>query len=406
MRGKWAKSYLLLGSIVIFAVAVLGSLFFVKDNIKQAENKYNFESIYINTFIDFIIPSPSFEQISVIENSGDTGIAAITPYYETTSKVQIEGKSCNGITIIIPDDNKVVNTPYTSKRIIEGDSAGSGQAVVDKIFAEKNSCKLGDIVDMTIADRNMSFKIVGIAETNTYSKDGTIALVLNSDDRTAFLNQGIKYSAAYVKASDYEKCKSYLFSEYKPYGRLKDISEFSSEDAYNQHLDNFENADWTKEITNCADNYDSLKVKYENVESTVYRNLIIYSVIIIIGILAINLVFLNSASIQKAMKINLVKKGGTVADTKKFYYSGICFNLLEYVLSSGVLYYYIASDSILGITGKTLINLGIPIAAAVIVSILMLLISGAYAGKKYRLKKSEVESIKKELGIPVNESEK
>ncbi len=406
MRGKWSKSYLLLGTIVILIISVIGSLFFVKDNINQAENKYSFESIYTNTSIDFIIPSPSYEQISVIENSADTGIAVITPYYETTTKVQIKGVSCIGTTIIIPDDNKVENTPYASGRIIEGNSAGLGQAVVDKVFVEKNSCNLNDVAEITISGRTMSFKIVGIAEKNTYTKDGTIALVLNSDDREALKTQKIKYSAAYVKALDYEKCKAYLLTDYKPYGRLKDISEFSSEEAYNQHLDNFENADWTKEITNCADNYDSLKVKYENVENAIYRNLIIFSIIIIIGIFVMNVAFLKSASIQKAMKINIVKKAGTVTDAKKFYFGGICFNLLEFVITCGVMYYLIANNTILGIMGKHLVNILIPIAAAFAVSMLMLIVSGIYAGKKYKLKKSEVDSIKKELGIPLNGSEK
>ena len=56
--------------------------------------------------------------------------------------------------------------------------------------------------------------------------------------------------------------------------------------------------------------------------------------------------------------------------------------------------------------GKHLVNILIPIAAAFAVSMLVLIISGIYAGKKYKLKKSEVDSIKKELGIPLNGSEK
>jgi hypothetical protein len=106
------------------------------------------------------------------------------------------------------------------------------------------------------------------------------------------------------------------------------------------------------------------------------------------------------------MKIYIVKKSGTVADAKKFYSSGIWFGFIEFVLASGALYFLVASKSIIGLFGNQLINLGIPIAAALVVSLLMLLVTGIYTGNKYKLKKSEVVAIKKELGIPLSDSEK
>ncbi len=406
MKGKWSKCYLLIGTIIILVIVAAGSFTFVKSNIEKADSKYSFESIYTNTSIDFIIPSPSYEQVASLENSADTGIEVVTPYYETNTKVQINGSSCEGLAVLIPNENKVDYTPYSSARVLEGKTPVAGQVVVDLAYIEKNACRIGDTAEISIAGRTFSYEIVGIAEENIYSKNGSIAFVLTDEDNESIRQAGITFSAAFVKVADYDRCKDYLYFEYKPYGRLKDQDEFSSEETYNQHVANFEDADWTKEITNCADNYDSLKVKYSSIESAIYRNLIVYSIIILLGILIMNIAFLKSADVQKAMKINIVKKSGTVADAKKFYSSGIWFGFIEFVLASGALYFLVASKSIIGLFGNQLINLGIPIAAALVVSLLMLLVTGIYTGNKYKLKKSEVVAIKKELGIPLSDSEK
>ena len=406
MKGKWSKCYLLIGTIVILIIVAIGSLAFVKGNITQADNKYNFESIYLNTDIDFIIPSPSYEQVSELDNSSDIGIGTVTPFYETSTSVTNKGVICTGTTVILPDEVKVANTPYTDKRILRGSVPKADQAIIDQLFYEKNNCDIGDTIEISIADKNLFFEIVGVSETNTYCKDGSIALVLNKNDAATFLNEGIGFSAAYVKASDYDKCKTYLYSEYKPFGRLKDQSEFTSEDTYNQHVNNFEDADWTKEITDCDANYDSLKIKYENVEKSMFINLIIYAAIIILMIVVMNITFMKGSDIQKAIKINIVKNGGTVEDAKKFYSSGIWLNFVEFLILSGAAYYIVASRSIKGLFGMQLVNIVIPVVTALVGSIFMTIVTAIYAGQKYKLRKSEVIAIKRELGIPLNESEK
>ena len=47
MSKKWAKYYLLLGTVIIAAISLIGSMAFVRTNINQAQDKYEFESIYI-----------------------------------------------------------------------------------------------------------------------------------------------------------------------------------------------------------------------------------------------------------------------------------------------------------------------------------------------------------------------
>lgn len=404
MKGKWSKCYLMIGTIIILIVAAIGSYAFVKSNFVQADSKHSFESIYINTDIDFIIPSPADTQIAELESMG-VGIDTVTPYYETNTKVDINGSSCQGIAIMIPDANKIENTPYTTRRVINGKNATAGEAIMDQLYAEKNGCNIGDQAKININGTVMTFVIVGVSEPNSYCNEGSIALVLTAEDANILASAGIKYSAAYVKASDYNECKNYLLSEYKPYGRLKEQSEFNSDDSYNQHVQNFEDADWTKEITDCNANYDSLKIKYENVDTAMYRNLAIYAVIVALAIIVLNIVFMNAADVQKAMKIFIVKKGGTVADSKKFYSKGIWFNFVEFIIGAGAFYYVISTQSASGIVGIQLINLCIPVGAALVASLLMSAITRVFAGKKYNLKKVEIAAIKKELGIPIDKSE-
>ena len=56
MKKKRNQCYLLLGTVIMLILACVCTFVFTKDNIKQAEYKHEFESIYTETSIDFIIP--------------------------------------------------------------------------------------------------------------------------------------------------------------------------------------------------------------------------------------------------------------------------------------------------------------------------------------------------------------
>lgn len=99
MSKKWAKYYLLLGTVIIAAISLIGSMAFVRTNINQAQDKYEFESIYINTEIDFIIPSPSYAQISEIQTEAN-GIEVVKPYYETSAALSVNEQTCKGTALI------------------------------------------------------------------------------------------------------------------------------------------------------------------------------------------------------------------------------------------------------------------------------------------------------------------
>ena len=203
MKKKRNQCYLLLGTIIMLLVACLCSFVFVKGNLEQASKKNSFESIYVNTTIDYIVPGPSNSQIDELESTEGNGIKAVTPYYETTTAIDINGRSVNGTSILFPFTEKMNYTPYGSARITNGATElKGGDAVVDQAYLDKAGCGIGDTVSISIGDREYTFKITSVAETNTYYNNGTIALILTEDVAHQFEEEGIKYSAAYISADD------------------------------------------------------------------------------------------------------------------------------------------------------------------------------------------------------------
>ena len=371
-------------------LSAICSFAFVKSNIQQIQDKRTFESIYMDTTIDFIVPSPSDSQILEIEQNKKAWIKAVTPYYETASSIKINENNSKGIVIIVPDAEKIQYTPYGSSRIISGGiDIKAGDALADRAFASNNDCGIGDTVQLSILDRDYIFEIKSITENNTYYNDGTIAVVLSDEQAAQLQSDGIKYSAAYVFASDYEKCRTYLYNEYKPYGRLKDASDFDSEELYNQHVQNFEAADWTKEITNCKDNYSSLSVKYENVEAGIYRNMVIAAIIIFLTVIIFNSVLLRQENLKKSFQGFLIKKSGTKAEIKSFYRKGITFNVAVFCATTIVFYCLIVLEvGVKLVSGNAISSLAM-IAAQIMASVIMIRLSAAYVEKNYTIKEEK-----------------
>ena len=211
MKKKHIQCYLLLGTFILLLVACLCSFVFVKRNLEQVAKKNSFESIYANTTIDYIVPGPSNSQIDELESTEGNGIKTVTPYYETATAIEINGRSVNGTSIIFPFAEKMQYTPYGSARITNGATElKGGDAIVDQAYLDKVGCGIGDNVSINIGDREYTFKITSVAETNTYYNNGTIALILTEDVVHQFEEAGIKYSAAYISADDAAACEAYL----------------------------------------------------------------------------------------------------------------------------------------------------------------------------------------------------
>ena len=396
MKKIWGKYYLLLGTILMVTLSAICSVAFVKSNVRQIQDKMSFESIYTDTSIDFIVPGPSYTQVKELENDKDNGIAAVTPYYETSVGLRINDNNAFGTTIIMPSSDKLQYTPYGASRIISGDkNVTVGDAIADKVFAANNNIKIGDTAVLDISDEEYPFTVRSIAESNTYYNNGTIAVVLTDEQNEQLQANGVKYSAAYVSASNYEVCKTYLYNEYKPYSRLKDAADFENEDAYNQHLQNFENADWTKEITNCRDNYAGLSVKYENVGSGVCRNIVMAALLTLLAVIIFNLVLLRLDKLKIMFQGFLVKKSGTIKEIKSFYRKGILFNAAVFCAATLGFYVWIVAATKIRFISGGLTSL-IMVIAQIMGSLFMCGLSTSYIEKNYIVKSEVQESTSEE----------
>ena len=57
------------------------------------------------------------------------------------------------------------------------------------------------------------------------------------------------YSGVYIAADDYNACRTYLTTDYRPLGRLKDRDSFESDEQYQIHYDAIMSAGYANEIT-------------------------------------------------------------------------------------------------------------------------------------------------------------
>lgn len=388
MAKKWIKHYLFLGTILMVIVALVSSLALISTNLRKTQEKHEFMSMYEDTSIDFIVPSPSYDQVYEEENNSSNGIGVMTPYFSTTTDVLIAGNRMNTEVLMFPNVEKIEQTPYCSSRIIDGDpELSAGDAVVDQDFIERHGVAIGDSVKISIRDTEICFTITCISENNLLEDEGSIAVILDADTVQMFMADNMTYTAAYVEADDYGVCKDYLISMYKPYGRLKPASDFSSEDVYNNHVEDFLNADWSKEITNFADNYDSLKVKYANYDSACMVNRVISAVLAGLAIFVYQVVLLGNQSLKKFMRNYLVKKNGSVTKVANFFSSGVLYMTCLFMVVMVVLYYISATKISRTILISGVWNGLIPVLVAVAASIIMVLVSGITVKTRYSSKK-------------------
>ena len=250
MGGYWARHRLFVTIIVCAAIAFISGFLFVYPTILQQAQHYNAQSIYRNSTIDFIAPEPSFDQTSEI--AGTHGIKDVFPYFLTKTTVSINGKTRTTTVLLSDQFQKNELTMYNKARLIKESSIEYDNPVlVDWQFCHDTSAGLGDVVSITIGGISSEYRINAIYETNSIYDGGAILVGISNEQKTAINQQSNNngYSGMYISASDYNACQSYLTSAYRPLGRLKDRSQFSSDEQYQVHYDAIMSAGYANEIT-------------------------------------------------------------------------------------------------------------------------------------------------------------
>lgn len=250
MKGYWVRHRLIHTLIMSVALATITGLLFVFPYISQQANAYNSKSIYKNTDIDFIAPEPSEEQIS--ELPGTNGISAVFPYFLTKTQVSVNGKS-RTTTVLLSDQVQNIDiTMYNEERLIEKASTEYDNPIlVDWQFCKDTSAKIGDTVTIAIAGNQVEFRIYAIYETNSIYDGGAILAEIDSEQKDSIMqnSKNSGYSGMYVSSSEYNVCRSYLTTDYRPLGRLKSRDLFEDESQYQVHYDAIMSSGYANEIT-------------------------------------------------------------------------------------------------------------------------------------------------------------
>ena len=250
MGGYWIRHRLFLTLIVTAAVALITSVLFVYPSVMRRAEVYNSQSIYKNTDIDFIVPEPSFDQVNDLP--GTNGIDKLFPFFLTKTQVNVNGTSRTTMVLLSDQFQNVDLTMYNSARLIEkAREEYDNPILVDWQFCHDTSAKIGDIVSFDIDGATTEFKIYAIYETNSLYDNGAILAEISDDQKNAIAQQSSNngYSGMYISASDYNTCKSFLTTEYRPLGRLKDRDQFSDDEQYQVHFDAIMSSGYANEIT-------------------------------------------------------------------------------------------------------------------------------------------------------------
>lgn len=324
MGGYWLRHRFLPSMILALVVAGVTSLLFVFPNIEQKADAYNEQSIYKNSDMDFIAPEPSFNQISSLP--GTEGIDKVFPFYLTRTGVEVNSKT-RTTTVLLSDhfENVDVTMYNSNRRIDEYKGQVENPVYVDWKFCEETSAKIGDSISFSLNGNKVEYIIKAIYETNNIYDGGAILVEISKDQKEMIAANANSngYSAMYVSASDYAACKSYLTGDYRPLGRLRDRSEFESDEQYNVHYDAIMSSGYANEITDFRTRENGLKSK----DNLVF--IIVGALITAMAIIAFNIFMAKRGSEEGYFANNCIPKG---IDVKPYYKRTFLFEMISFIV--------------------------------------------------------------------------
>ncbi len=250
MTNYWARHRLLLTLAVSILLAAIIGMLFVYPYFEQKAVNYNSQSLYKNTDIDFVVPEPSYEQVNDLPSTH--GIESVFPFFLTKAPVSINGRS-RTTTVLITDQNQSLEASMynPTRKIQETGSSVDNPILVDWQFCKETGAKVGDAVSIEIGAEKREYRIAAVYETNALY-DGGALLVQVSDEQMVSIQQGSQnsgYSGMYVSANDYDTCRQYLTTDYRPLGRLRSREQFADDDQYQIHYDAIMSSGFSNEIT-------------------------------------------------------------------------------------------------------------------------------------------------------------
>jgi len=331
MGGYWTRHRLLPSLILAVALAVVTVFLFVSPYVEQQASSYNAQSVYKNSDIDFIVPEPSFDQVS--ELPGTNGVDKVFPFYLTKTEVKVNGKSRTTTVLLSDQFENVGMTMYNDSRLL-GKSSGDvdNPIFVDWQFSKDTSAKVGDTISFALGGNTVEFTIAAVYETNNIYDGGAILAEITQDQKDAVAENANSngYSGAYISATDYNACRSYLTTDYRPLGRLKNRDQFESEEQYNTHYDAIMSSGYANEITD-------FRVRENDLDSKQSSLMILVGALLEAVILIVfNVIMANRGCEKGYFKKHCIPKGQNV---KSYYTISFLFEMIaSIILFIGVMF--------------------------------------------------------------------
>lgn len=356
MKNYWARHRLLATVVLCIVSAVVAGLLFAFPYINQQASDYNSQSIYKNSEMDFIAPEPSYEQLT--ELSGSNGIEKAFPFFLTKTQVTVNGASRTTTVLLSDQFENVGITMYNDDRLIEKATGDLNNPIwVDWQFCYDTGAKVGDTVSFTMNGAAVEFSVAAIYETNTIYDGGAILAEI-SDEQVAGIKSNSKnngYSGVYISADNYDTCRTYLTTDYRPLGRLKDRNSFDSDEQYQIHYDAIMSAGYANEITD-------FRAREMSVEAGGNNIMVWLGAILVAAIAVVFNIAMRKRGCEKAyFTKHCIPKG---VDVKPYYGTAFIVEvLLQIVIWVGVLFVMLyTADTYIPMTAIDIKLLAIPVA--------------------------------------------
>lgn len=286
----WIKNRAVFDVFLPLALVVLLAFAFILPVFRNVGEAALTQSLSKSEKLDFDVPSPSYEQIAQLEN--EDCIESVFPYYYTGTSLSVGEKTRQSKLFFSDAFDKLGQTMYCEARLIEKATEEYGNPLlVDYQFIQDTGAKLGSTVSVTLGTSKVDFQIAAIYETNTYYEGGAVMAKWEGAQKEAITTASPKvvYSGAYVQATDHQRCKQYLEEQYKPYGRLRDESEFATHEAYETHYNAFMSGNYANEITDLAVKNQGVASSVEKLNRSSTLLIVFAYVILLVALPAANL---------------------------------------------------------------------------------------------------------------------
>jgi len=328
MKKYLFKNRIIYSLILNAIIGVLSIVFIVKPNIEAYSNNLLLTSVYENSNIDYDIPSPTKDQLQEIRKLDFVDKAF--GYFYTEGALKIKSKYVKEKIIFSDDLDSLEITMYNDKRLIITSQEGiyKNPVYVDYDFYIKNDLSIGDVIHYN----NIELQVGRVYETNTYY-GSAIFIPLVGEQKNYIESLTKSYSGAYLKVNDSVKAESYL-KNYKPLGRLKDRSDFASDEEYQIHYNFWNNANYYNEITSFSSRLAATNLK---AVPSYFLGFIILSIIMLIA----NIVL----SMRKSERIYFNKKKYK-GDIRNYYIATILIDAILMMISL-VVSIFIVKNSII-----------------------------------------------------------